>query len=143
MQVKKQQLEADMEQWTGFKLGKEYVKATYCHHAYFTYMKSTLCGMPGWIKHKLEIKTAGRNINNLIYAGYTTLMAETKEELKRLLMKVREESEKAGFTLYTQKIKVMAFGLITLWQIDEEAMDTGRDFIFLGSKITADGDYKR
>ena len=70
-------------------------------------------------------------------------MAEGKEELKSLLMKMKEESEKAGLKLRIQKMKIMAFGLITLWQIDEEAIDTGRDFIFLGSKITADGDYKR
>ena len=70
-------------------------------------------------------------------------MAEGKEELKSLLMKIKEESKKAGLKLRIQKMKIMAFGFITLWQIDEEAMDTGRDFIFLGSKITADGDYKR
>ena len=93
MQVKKQQLELDMEQQTGSKLGKEYVKAVYCHPAYLTYMQSTLCEMPGWMKHKLGIKIAGKNINNLRYTDDTTLMAES-EELKSLLMKVKEESEK-------------------------------------------------
>ena len=86
------------------------------------------------------IKIAGRNINNLRYADNTTLMAETKEELKRLLMKVKEESEKAGLKLNIQKIKIMASGLIASWQVDGETMDTVRDVIFLGSKITADGD---
>ena len=84
------------------------------------------------------IKIAGRNINNLRYADDTTLMAESKEELKNLLMKVKEESEKAGLKLDIQKIKIMAFGPITSWQIDGEAMETVRNFIFLGSKITAD-----
>ena len=74
--------ESDMEQPTGSKLGKEYVKAVYCHYAYLTYMQSTSCEMPGWMKHKLESKTAGRNINNLRYADDTTLMAESVEELK-------------------------------------------------------------
>ena len=119
-------------------MGKEYVKAYVVTLLISLNMQNTLCGMPGWINHKLEIKTAGRNINNLRYAGDSTLMAETKEELKSLLMKVREESEKAGFKLNTQKVKVMAFGLITLWPVDGEKMKTVRDFIFLGCKITAD-----
>ena len=93
MQVKKQQLEPDMEQQTGSKLGKEYVKAVYCHHAYLTYMQSTSWEMLGWMKHILD-KIAGRNINNLWYADDTTLMAESEEEQKGLLMKVKEESEK-------------------------------------------------
>ena len=93
MQVKKQQLELDMEQQTSFKLEKEYVKAVYCHPAYLTYMQSTSCEMLGWMKHKLEL-SAGRNINNLRYADDTTLMAESEEELESLLMKVKEESEK-------------------------------------------------
>ena len=82
MQVKKQQLELDMEQWTGSKLAKEYVKVGYCHPAYLTYMLNTSCEMLGWMK------IAGRNINDLRYADDTTLMAESKEELKSLLMKV-------------------------------------------------------
>ena len=86
------------------------------------------------------IKIAGRNINNLRYADDTTLMAESKEELKSLLMKVKEESEKAGLKLSIQKSKIMASSPITSWQIDGETMETVRDFIFLGSKITADGD---
>ena len=86
------------------------------------------------------IKIAGRNINNLRYAGDTALMAESKEELKSLLMKVKEESEKAGLKLNTEKAKIMASGPITSWQIDGETMETVTDFIFFGSKITADGD---
>jgi len=86
------------------------------------------------------IKTSGRNVNNLRYADDTTLIAENKEELKSLLMKGKEESEKFGLKLNFQKTKIMASGLITSWQIDEEIMETVRDFIFLGSKITADGD---
>ena len=86
------------------------------------------------------IKIAGRNINNLRYADDTTLMAESKEELKSLLMKMKEESEKAGLKLNFQKMKIMASGPITSWQIDGEAMETVTDFIFLGSKITADSD---
>ena len=86
------------------------------------------------------IKTARRNINNLRYADDTTLMAESKEELKSLLMKVKEESEKVGLKLNIQKTKIMASGRITLWQIDGEAVETVSDFIFLGSKINADGD---
>ena len=87
------------------------------------------------------IKIAGRNINNLRYADDNTLMAESKEELKSLLMKVKEESEKVGLKLNIQKTKIMASGPITSWQIDGETMETVIDFIFLGSKITADGDY--
>ena len=86
------------------------------------------------------IKIAGRNINNLRYADDTTLTAESEEELKSLLMKVKEESEKVGLKLNIQKTKMMAFGSITSWQIDEETVDTVSDFIFWGSKITADGD---
>ena len=86
------------------------------------------------------IKIAGRNINNLRYADDTTLMAEITEELKSLLMKVKEESEKAGLKLNIQKAKIMASDPITSWQIDGETMETVTDFIFLGSKITADGE---
>ena len=85
------------------------------------------------------IKIAGRNINNLRYTDNTTLMTESKEELKSLWMKVKEESEKAGLKLNIQKTKIMACGPITSWQIDGETMETVTDFIFLVSKITADG----
>ena len=86
------------------------------------------------------IKIAGRNINNLRYADDTTLMAESEEELKSLLMKVKVESEKVGLKLNIQKMKIMASGPITSWQIERETMETVRDFTFLGSKITADAD---
>ena len=85
------------------------------------------------------IKIAGRNINNLRYADDTTLMAESEEELKSFLLKVKEESEKAGLKLNIQKTKIMASGPIISWQTDEETIETVRDFIFLGSKTTADG----
>ena len=86
------------------------------------------------------IKVARRNINNLRYADDTTLMAESEEELKSLLMKVKEESEKVGLKFNIQKTKIMASGPITSWQIDRETVETVSDFIFLGSKITVDGD---
>ena len=86
------------------------------------------------------IKIARRNINNLRYADDTTLMPESDKELKSLLMKVKEESEKVGLKLNIQKTKIMTSGPITSWQIDEETVETVREFIFLGSKITADGD---
>ena len=86
------------------------------------------------------IRIAGRNINNLRYADDTTLMAESEEELKNLLMKVKEESEKASLKLNIEKAKIMASGAITSWQIDGETVETVTDFIFLGTEITADGD---
>ena len=88
----------------------------------------------------MGIKIARRNINNLRYTDHTTLMAESEEELKSLLMKVKEESEKISLKFNIQKTKIMASGPITSWQIDEETMETVTNFIFLGSKITADGD---
>ena len=91
MQVRKQQLEQDMEQETGLKLQKDYRKSVYCHPAYLTYMQSTSCKMLGWMKYKLEgIKVARSNIHNLRYADDTTLMAESKEELKSLLRRVKK-----------------------------------------------------
>ena len=86
------------------------------------------------------IKIAGRNISNLRYAGDTTLMAESEKELKSLLMKVKEESEKVGLKLNIQKMKIMVSGPITSWEIDGETVETVSDFIFLGSKVTTDGD---
>ena len=97
--------------------------------------------MLGWIKHKLESRLLGGNINNLKYADDTTLMAESEGELKSLLMKLKEKSEKAGFILNIQKMKIMASGPIISWSIDGETMEAVTDFIFLGSKITADGDF--
>ena len=95
--------------------------------------------MLGWMKHKLESRLLGE-ISITRYADDTSLMAESEEELRSLLMKVKEESEKVGLKLNMQKTKIMASGPITLWQIDGETMETAADFIFLGSKITADGD---
>ena len=93
------------------------------------------------MKHKLESRLQGEIINNLRYADDTTLMAQSEEELTSLLMKVKEESEKVGLKLNIQKTKIMASGLITSWQIDGETVETVTDFFFLGSKITADGDF--
>ena len=132
MQVKKQQLEPDMEQWTGSKLGKEYIKAVYCHPVCLTYMQSTLCKMLDG--SQARIKIAGKNINNFRYTDDTTLMTE-REELKSFLMKVKEESEKAGVKLNIQKIKILPSGPITSWQIDGETRETVSDFILGGSKI--------
>ena len=89
---------------------------------------------------QVGIKIAGRNINNLRYAGGTTIMAGSEEELKSLLMKVKVESEKLGLKLNIQKTKIMASGPVTSWEIDGETVETVSDFIFLGTKITADGD---
>ena len=123
-----------------FQIGKEYVKSVYCHPAYLTYMQSiSIMRNAGLDEAQAEIKISGRNINNFRYADDTTLMGES-EELKSLLMKVKEENEKVGLKLNIHKTKIMASGPITSWQIDGETMETVRDFIFLGSKITADGD---
>ena len=94
----------------------------------------------GLQEEQAGVKIAGRNIDNLGYADNTTLMAESEEELKNLLMKVKEESEKVGLNLNIQKTKIVASGHITSWQIYGETVETVSDFIFLGSKITADGD---
>ena len=129
-----------MEQWIGSKLGKEYIKAVYCHPAYLTSMQSTSHQMLGWMKQaKAGIKIAKRSVNNLRYADDTTLMAGSEEKLKNLLMRVKEESEKAGLKLNIQKTKIMASSPFTSWQIDGETMETVRNFILGGSKITADG----
>ena len=112
MQVKKQQLELDMEQWTGSKLGKEYIKAVYCHRAYLTYVQSTSCEVLGWMKHHLESRLPGE-IAITRYAEDTTLMTESEDELKSLLIKVKEGREKVGLKLNIQKPKIMASGPIT------------------------------
>ena len=130
------------EQQTGSKLGKEYIKAIYYHPAYLTHMQSTSFKMPGWMKHKLESRLLGEIsiTSDMQMTPPFAFLAESKEELKSLLMKVKEESEKTGLKLNIQKTKIMASGPITLWQIDGETMDIVRDFILGGSKITADGD---
>uniref|UniRef100_A0AC11ETG1 Uncharacterized protein n=2 Tax=Ovis aries TaxID=9940 RepID=A0AC11ETG1_SHEEP len=135
MQVKKQQLEPDVEQQIGFSLGKEYVKTIYCHHAYLTYIQSTSCDIPGWMKDKQESRLPGE-------ISITSDMQMTPplwQKVKSLLMKVKEESEKVGLKLNIQKTKVMASGPITSWQIDGETIETVT--LFWGApKITADGD---
>ena len=135
MQVKKQQLELDIEQHTGSKSGKEYVKAVYCHPAYLTYTMWNV----RLDEAQAGIKIAGRSISNLRYADDTTLMAEGEEELKSLLMKMKEESEKVGLKLNIQKTEIMASGPIISWRIDGETIEIVTDYFF-GSKITADGD---
>ena len=116
----------------GSKLGMEYenVKAAYCHPAYLTSMQSTSCEMPGWVKHKLESRLPGERS---ITSDDITLLAESKEELKSLFMKVKKESEKAGLKFSIQKTKIVASGPITSWQIGRETMETVTDFIFFGS----------
>ena len=113
MQIKKQQLELDMEQQTGSKSGKEYIKAVYCHPAYLTYIQSTSCENAELDESQAGIKDARRNINNLRCADDPTLVAENEEELKSLLRRVKEESEKAGLKLNIQKLRMMASGPIT------------------------------
>ena len=116
-----------MEQQTGSKSGKEYVKAVYYHPAYLAYMQSKyIMRNAGLDEAQAGSKTAGRNINNLRYADDTTLMAESEEELKSLLMKVKQESEKVGLKLNIQKMWIMASGPITSWQIDGKTMETVR-----------------
>ena len=107
---------------------------------FFNFYADYMMRNAGLDEAQAGIKIAGRNINNLRYGDDTTLMAESEEELKSLLMKVKEESEKVGLKLNIQKTKIMASGLITSWQIDGETVETVADFIVLGSKITADGD---
>ena len=111
----------------------------YCHPAYLNSIQSTSCFLLGWMKHKLESRLPGE-ISITSYADNTTLMAESEEELKSLLMKVKVESEKVGLKLNIQETKIMASGPITSWEMDGETVETVSDFIFGGSKITADGD---
>jgi len=124
MQVKKQQLEPDIEPLTGFKLGKEYNKAVYYHPAFFNLYAEYIMRNAWLDEAQAGIKTSWRNINNLRYADDTTLMAESEEELKNLLMKVKENSEKASLKPNIQKTKIMASGPITSWQIDEKKKNT-------------------
>ena len=118
-----------MEQQTSFKLEKGYVKAVYCHPAYLTYMQSTSCEVLGWMKHKLESRLLGE-----ISITSNTQMAPPLEELKSLLMKVKEESEKVDLKLSIHKMKIMACSPITSWQIDGETMERVRELIFWTSK---------
>ena len=138
MQVRKQQLELDMDQQTGSKQEKEYLKAVYCHPAYVTYMQSASWEMLGWEEAQAGIKIARRNVNNLRYEDDTTLISES-EEPKNILMKVKEESERVGLKLNIKKTKMLASGPITSWEIDAETVEAVSNFILGGSKITADG----
>ena len=138
MQVRKQQLELDMKtDWFQIRKGvhQGYILSPCLFNLYAEYIMRNA----GLEEAQTGIKIAGRNINNLRYADDTTLRAESEEELKSLLMKVKEESEKVGLKLNIQKTKIMASGPITSWQIDGKIVETAADFIFLGSKITSDG----
>ena len=138
MQVRKQQLELDMEQQTGSKQEKEYIKAVYCHPAYLTYMQSTSWETLGWRKHKLESRLPGEiSITSCRWHHpYGRKWRRTKEPLD----KVKEKSEKVGLKLNIQKTKIMASGPINSWQIDGKTVETVADFILGDFKITADGD---
>ena len=117
IQAKKQQLELDVKQWIGSKLGKEYIKAVYCHPAYFAYMQSTSSKMPGWMKHRLESRLLGE-ISITSDMQLTLSLRQKAMELKSLLMMVTGQSEKTGLKLNIQKRKIMAPGPIISWQID-------------------------
>ena len=123
-----------------FQIGKGVCQGCILSPCLFNFYAEYIMRNTGLEKAEAGIKIAGRNINNLIYADDTTLMAESEEELKSLLMKVKKESEEAGLKLNIPKTKIMASGPLTSWQIDGETMETMTDFIFLGSKLTANGD---
>ena len=123
-----------------FQIGKRVHQGCILSPCLFNLHAEYIMRNAGLEEAQAGIKIAGRNFNNLRYADDTTLMAESEEELKSLLMKVKEESEKVGLKFNTQETKIMASGPITSWQIDGETVETVSDFIFLGSKITADGD---
>ena len=123
-----------------FQIGKEVSQGCILSPCLFNLCLEYIMRNAGLEEAQAGIKIAGRNTNNLRYADDTTLMAESEEEPKSLLMKVKEESEKVGLKVNIQKTKIMASGPITSWQIDEETVETVSDFIFLGSKITAGGD---
>ena len=140
MQVRKQQLELDMEQQTWFQIGKGVHQGCISSPCLFNLHAEYIMRNAGLEETQAGVKIAGRNINNLRYADDTTLMAESEEELKSLLMKVKVESEKVGLKLNFQKTKIMAFSPITSWEIDGETVEAVSDFNFGGSQITADGD---
>ena len=129
-----------MEQQIGSKLGKQYVKAVYCHPAYLTYLQSTSWEMPDCMNAKLESRLWGEIPINSDMQMTHPLVAESEEELKSLFMKMKEEHGKAGLTLSIQKLKITASSPITSWQIDGETMEIVTDFILLDSKITVEGD---
>ena len=135
MQVKKQQLEPYTKQLTGSKWRKEYEKAVYyCHPVYLTYMQSTSLKMPGWMSYKLESRLPREISTTSDMQMIPLLMAETEEELKSLLMRVKEEYEKAALKFSIKKTKTMASSPIASWQIEREKVEAVRDFLFLGPK---------
>ena len=140
MQVRKHQLELGYGTTDWFQIGKGVRQGCILPPCLFNLYAEYIMRNAGLEETQAEIKIAGRNINNLIYVDGTTLMAESKEELKSFLMKVKEESGKVGLKLNIHKTKIMASGPITSWQLDGETVETVADFIFLGSKITADGE---
>ena len=140
MQVKKQQLELDMEKQTGSKIGKGARQGCIFSHCLYNLYAEYIMKNAWLDEAQALIKIVSRNINNLRYADDTTLMVECEEELKSLLMKVKEESEKVGLKLNIQKTKIMASSFITSWQTDGETVETVTVFILGGSKISADGD---
>ena len=133
MQVKKQQLESDMEQLTGSKLGKEYIKSRLSPCLFNSYAEYIMRNA-GLEETQAGIKIARGNVNNFRYADDNTLMEESEEGLKSLLMKVKDESAKAGLKFNIQKMKIKASGSITSWQIDGETVETVSDFIFRAPK---------
>ena len=142
MPVKKQQLITRDGTTDWFPTGKEAQQSCILSPCLFTLYAEYIMRNAGLDEAQAGIKIARRNINNLRYTDDTTLMAESKEELKSLLMKVKEESEKASLKLSIQKTKIMASSLITSWQIDGGKVETVRDFIFLGSKTTVNGKHR-
>ena len=138
MQVRKQELELDMEDW--FQIGKGLCQGCILSPCLFILYAEYIMRNPGLEEAQAGIRIAGRNINNLRYADDTTLMAESQEELKNLLKKVKEECEKVGLKLSIQKMKIMASGPFTSWEIDEEHWKQCQTLFLGGSKITADGD---
>ena len=137
--VKKQQSEPGMEQQAGSKMGKEYIKAVYCHPAYLTYMQSISSETLGWMKHKLESRLLGE-ISITSDVQMIPLLWQKGRGTKEPLDESEEESRNVVFKLNIQKTKIMASGPITSWQIEGETMETVRDIIFGGCKITAGGD---
>ena len=141
MQVKKQQLEHCMEQLIDSRLRKEHDRAVYCHPVCLTYIYTEhIMRNAGLDELQGGIKIDRKNIHNLRHVDDTTLMAESEEELKRLLMRVKEESERAGLKLNIKKTKIMASGPITSWQKEGKKVEVVTDFLFLDSKITVAGD---
>ena len=141
MQVKKQQLELDMGTMDSFQIGKGVHQGCILSPCLFNFYAEYIMWNASVDETQAGIKIARKNINNPRYADDTTIMAESEEELKNLLMKMKEKSEKPGLKLNIHKTKIMASGLITSWQIDGETVETVTDFIFGGSKITADGGF--